>query len=115
METIYTKMLLYLYSHWFAYFQDKDALEKAFIILLHFYKDVLNDKVGHALEIFIDDIYEKDIHCIAEKNSISRIIKKINAINQSRQNIIYNDNLKLLMDKLILDMEGDLDDTGSRS
>lgn len=108
------KMLLYLYNYWFSYFSDKESIEKALVILLHFYKDVLNAKVGHALEIFIENDYEKEINLISERNSISQIIQKINAINQSRQNIVFNANLNLLMDKLILDMEGDLDGTCSR-
>lgn len=109
------KMLLYLYNYWFAYFPDKESIEKALVVLLHFYKDVLNAKVGHALEIFIEDNCQREIQIIADKNSISQIIQKINAINQSRQNIVYNANLNLLIDKLILDMEGDLNDTCSRS
>lgn len=108
------KMLLYLYNYWFSIFFDKESIEKALIVLLYLYKDVLNVKVGHALEIFFDNNYEKEVYSIAEKNSISQIIQKLNAINRSRQNIVFNANLNLLMDKLILDMEGGLDGTCSR-
>lgn len=101
------KMLLYLYNYWFIYFSDKEAMEKGLIVLLYLYKDVLNLKVGHALEIFVDINFEKELRLVSDQNSISQIIKKINAINQSRQNLLYNANLNLLMDKLILDMEGD--------
>lgn len=106
-EKNHKKMLLYMYNYWFTYFSDKESIEKAFIILLHYYKDVLNYKVGHALEIFVDIDYEKDIIAISEKNSISQIVNKINVINQNRQKLAFNANLNLLMDKLILDMEGD--------
>lgn len=109
------KMLLYLYQYWFTLFSDKESMSKAFVVLLNFYKDALNQKIGHALEIFIDKEYEKDIVWLAEKNTISQIIQKINSINQSRQNLLYNANLNLLMDKLILDMEGDSFVASSRS
>lgn len=102
------KMILYMNTYWSSIFTDKQLMEQGFMILLHYYKDILNYKIGNSVEIFID--YIDNIQEIASKNTISRLTDKITIINQCRQNLEYNANLNLLMDKLIIQMEGDLND-----
>lgn len=103
-ETNGKKMLLYMNTYWFSLFNDKNIVEKALIMLLHFYKDVINTKVGREIEIFID--YPKDVENVADRNSVKQLVDKINIINKCRQDLIYNANINLLMDRMIIEMEG---------
>ena len=75
----------------------------AFDIMIMYYKDVINYKVGNKMEIFTDD---KNITKIAEKNKLKDLCRKLKVIMDKKQNIRYNANTNLLMDKLIIDLEG---------
>ena len=46
---------------------------------------------------------------IANKNTIENICKKINILVEQKENIKYNANLNLLMDKLIISLEGGIE------
>lgn len=98
------KMILYMNEYWFSIFSDKDLTSFGIIVLLYFYKDVLNSKVHYPLEIFNE--YEEIMKEIADKNTIQTLIKRIEIINQSRLNLDYNANLNLLMDNLVIKMGG---------
>ena len=89
---------------WHQYFKEKNELFNAFTILLLFYKDVLNDILGKKIEIFTD--FESDIKQISSKNEKSKLISKINVIINLREKIKFNVNNNLLMDKLIIELEG---------
>ena len=73
-------------------------------ILLLFYKDVFNNMIGNEIEIFQD--YVNDIQYIAKKNKIDVIISKINVIMNLKEKIKFNINNNLLMDKLLIELEG---------
>ena len=72
-------------------------------MLLYFYKDVLNYKLNREIEIYSD--YKENIIFIASLNTIDDLIHKINTINISIENLEYNANLNLLIDKMIMDLE----------
>ena len=57
-----------------------------------------------SLEIFNQD--KENIKKISIKNSIEKIINKINIIIDLQDKIKYNINVNLLMDKLLLCFEG---------
>ena len=46
------------------------------------------------------------IEDISKKNTIEQIIKKISILLESKNNINFNANINLLIDKLIIDMDG---------
>ena len=72
-------------------------------MLLYFYKDVLNYKLNREIEIYSD--YKENVVTIASLNNIDDLIHKINTINISIENLEYNANLNLLIDKMIMDLE----------
>ena len=95
--------LIYVNKLWNEYFKDKELLYNAFTILILFYKDVLNIKINHPMEIFFE--YVNDIVSISNKNTIDKIIHKINVIIDLREKIKFNINNNALMDKLIISLE----------
>ena len=81
------KTLIYINEYWFNYFNDKDNIDKAFLIMIYFYKDVLNYKMNRNLEIFKDC---EEIINISHLNTIDDIIKKITIINKNKRFIENN-------------------------
>ena len=102
-ENHHISALLYMNKLWHDYIKTKDDMLDAFDIMIMYYKDILNLKIGQNPEIFIED---SQIKQIIEKNKIEDLYKKINIIVTKKQYIKNNANTKLLMDKLIIDLEG---------
>ena len=102
-ENNHKKILLYMNDYWFNYFNDKQEMSKYILIMIYFYKDVLNYKIGCDIEIFND--YLELIIDIANKNIVDNLVNKINIINEHRTYLDYNANLNLLMDKIIIELE----------
>ena len=72
--------------------------------MLLLYKDVLNLKLNKSLEIFTD--YVNIVEYLSKKNKIDDITRKINVIIDLREKIKFNINQNMLMDKLIIELEG---------
>jgi DNA polymerase-3 subunit delta' len=89
---------------WTDHFTEKDDYLWALEIMSLVYKDVLNMLYGRTLEVF--DFYKETITFIAEHNKVNDIIGKLQKILSTSEKVKYNINLNLLMDKLIIDMEG---------
>ncbi len=101
--------LLYTQKFWFNYFNDKDKNQFAYDVMILYYRDVLNFKVGHELAIFKND-YDKILN-IADSMSEYEICSKISKILEVKEKIKNNLNLNLLMDSLIINMErGEVND-----
>lgn len=102
-ENNHKKILLYMNDYWFNYFNDKQEMGKYILIMIYFYKDVLNYKINCNIEIFND--YLDLIENIANKNTVDNLVNKITIINEHRTYLEYNANLNLLMDKIIIELE----------
>lgn len=96
--------IVYINKLWNQYFVDKQEISNAMNILLLFYKDVFNKLLGNHIEVFKQ--YVKDIEYVAQKNKIDVIISKINVIMNLKEKIKFNINSNLLMDKLLIELEG---------
>ena len=72
-------------------------------VMILYYKDLLNLKLRRPLDIFTPE--EKMKQCI-NQNTLYEICKKINIIIETKQKVRYNMNQNLLMDNMILRMEG---------
>lgn len=96
--------LLYTQKLWFNYFSDKEKNILAYDIMILYYRDALNIKIGHELLVFKNN-YEELLK-IANKNTEYDLVKKISKILNAKQKIKNNVNLNLLMDNLIIDLEG---------
>lgn len=97
------KILLHMNEYWFNNFSDKESIYNALQIIVFFYKDCLNVKIGCEIEIFSD--YEFDVKFVADNNNLDRIIEKLKVINDNKYYINNNANLNLLMDKIIIELE----------
>ena len=82
-------------------------------IMILFYKDVLNYMLFEKTDIFIDRL--DIIKSIASNNAQNTISEKIKVILMIKDRIKNNCNLNLLLDKLIIMLEGDFNDRYSRS
>lgn len=95
--------LLYTQKLWFNYFPDKEKNILAYDIMILYYRDILNIKIGHEILIFKNNVDE--LLKIANKNTNYDIVKKVSKILNCKQKIRNNINLNLLMDNLIIDLE----------
>ena len=96
--------ILYISSLWHKYITTKEDYQIAFEIMILYYKDVLNYLVKRTLEYFKD--YEVQIKEVSEKNTLETICQKLTILTDFKEKIKYNANVNLLMDKLIIDLEG---------
>ena len=103
-EENHSNILIYINKLWNEHFKEKEEIYNAFTMMLLFYKDVLNLKLGKVIEIYTD--YVKDVNIIEEKNSLGVITNKINVIMDLREKIKFNINSNMLMDKLMIELEG---------
>lgn len=95
--------ILYINKLWNENIKSKEDQLRAFKIMIIYYKDILNYKLNKELEEFeITDEIKK----ISENNTIEQICDKINKLVELKEKIKYNANSNLLMDKLIITLEG---------
>ena len=104
-EAHHINTILYMNKIWNEFIKTKDNMITAFDIMIIYYKDILNYKITNKLEIFKET---NEIKKIIENNKINDLCNKINLIAKQKQNIKYNANINLLMDKLIIELEGGL-------
>ena len=102
-EDNHLNTIIYMNKLWHDYIKEKNELYNAFTIMLLFYKDLLNLKLGKRVEIFNDymDLLEK-----LENTNLDALTQKINVIMNLRELIKFNVNNNLLMDKLVIELEG---------
>lgn len=96
--------IIYMQKLWHDYIKNKEELLIAFNLMILYYKDILNNLTNRKIEVFSD--CEKEIKEIANKNNINSICKKLNILTEFKEKIKYNANINLLMDKLVLTLEG---------
>ena len=101
-EENHSNTLIYINKLWHDYFKEKQDIYESFTMMLLFYKDVLNLKLGKVVEVFTD--YVNIVNVIEEKNKLDEITSKINVIMDLREKIKFNVNSNLLMDKLIIEL-----------
>ena len=103
LEKNHLNTLLYIGKLWNDYITSKEEIEMAYEIMINYYKDILNYILNKPLEIFE---LNNDIKMIAENNNQDEICRKINKLVELKELIKYNINSGLLMDKLIMGLEG---------
>ena len=88
---------------WHQYFTDKEIITDAFEVIVLYYMDIINLACGYHIGIFND--YESSIKEIINKNTVEKLLSKINVILKLKDLIKYNVNINLLMDRLIIELE----------
>ncbi len=96
--------IIYTQKLWHDFIKTKEDIVMAFDTMIFYYKDILNYLSNRKLDIFND--YQKDIEQIASKNDLKTICHKLNAITIMKEKIKYNANTNLIVDKLIINLEG---------
>lgn len=99
-----TETICYMQKLWHNFFNNKEDVLLGFDLLILYYKDVLNFKFDRET-INFDDKEMKEIFKYKDKMEIAQ---KIRVITKAKEKIKMNANLNLLMDKLIIDLEGEL-------
>ena len=102
-ELNHLDVLLDIKNRWFDYFVDRDSIRQALLILILFYKDLLNLKLNLKLEYFNDN--KDKLFKIIDKLTTEEIYITIEIILKHYKELDYNANINLLMDKLIIDLE----------
>lgn len=97
-------ILLYTKSKFHDFFVDKNDIILFFSIANLFYLEVLKYKSNQPIKIFLD--YKKIIDNISNINTIENLTHKIKIIIDAKDNVKYNINNNLLIDKLIIEMTG---------
>ncbi len=100
---IYTKKL------WHSKIKERSDNVKAMDAMINFYGDVLRVHCGKEVVFFKDK--ESEVRRICANNDMSKIVKKIDILMEMRDNIKYNLNINLLIDKLIIEIGGVNDGT----
>ncbi len=96
-------MFVYSGKYIHSKFKDKLCIKYFIYILILFYKDCLNKKIGLNCIIFIDNIDILDD--VIYKNTTDMLINKIKCLNVCLDNLNSNCNLSLLIDRLLIEME----------
>lgn len=96
--------ILYTQKLWHDFIKTKEDIIIGFDTMILYYKDVLNYLSNRDIDIFKD--YQKDIENIAKQNNLKKICLKLQVLTDLKEKIKYNINTNLLMDKLIIQMEG---------
>ena len=102
-EKNHLNTMLYIGKLWNEYITSKEEFEMAFEIMINYYKDILNYSLNKPSEIFTPN---DDIKNISKNNDINELCQKINKLVELKDLIKYNINTNLLMDKLIMSLEG---------
>lgn len=97
--------LLFVQEEFFASMKEKEALELGLTLLLLAYRDVVSVKVDKKEQLaFPDNI--SFFETVALQTSLSQISNKLEAILRAKTNLNRNMNRNLLMEQLVIDIQG---------
>lgn len=101
----YEKYKLDVYLHlnelWFNTYKDKEQFFVAFSVMILYYIDILRKKCDTKINVFEED--NQDIINFSKKLSYENLCTKINLLIEYQNKIKENNNLNLIMDKLIIE------------
>lgn len=103
-EKKHKEILLNTNLLWNSIFKEKKQTMFGINVMILFYKDVLNLKLDRKIEIFQEN--QKKLDEISKKNTIQQVCKKIKILIDTKEKIKYNANSHLLIDRMIIDLEG---------
>lgn len=98
------RMICYNKKYFIDLFKQKDEIYYVFELITLFYKDVLQYKIKKSVNYFDSYIYE--VEKISNEKTKEEIIKKLNIIIRSKENIKSGMNINLFLEKLIVELEG---------
>lgn len=93
--------IVHVNNLWFTFYKTKEQFIVAFSIIILYYVDILKFSCGSKLNIFFE--YEDTIEIISKKLSKENICKKIQILMTLLNNVRANNNLNLIIDKLLIE------------
>ena len=94
--------VLYTQKLFHSKYNNKNEIFMALEIMNLFYLDVIKYKLNNKIEFFNEN--QLDIEKISKNNCLEQLYKKIDIISTAKDNIFYNINTNLLIDKLIIEL-----------
>ncbi len=107
-EKIGIDIMLEMNELWYSHFKEKGDYIFALNVIIYFYKDVLNYMNKVKVKIFNE--YNEEIAKIASQNNSYIISSRLIKIFKISELLNNNVNLNLIMDKLIISLEGEKND-----
>lgn len=92
--------LLYMKNLWYNKFSTREDARLAMMLMVYFYYDLLNSKLGNNKYFFCDKV--DFIKKCSNMNSIKAILHKIEIVNYGYEMINYNLNMNLLLDDIVI-------------
>lgn len=100
-ETHKSDSFIYINKIWFDYYKIKESFDVAYQIMVLYYTDILRISCGALPNIFFEQYDE--MKNLATNISLNNISEKIKIITNISKRVKQNNNLNLLMDKLLID------------
>ena len=97
--------LIYTKKIWHSVFKDRSLNVLGIEFMINFYYDVLKYISSGSINFFTNKV--EDIKEIAKTNDIISLCKKIEILDEAKNNVKRNLNINLLIDNLIIEMCGD--------
>jgi len=98
-------IFVYIKKLWYNNFSTREDARYAFLLMVYFYYDVLNYKLGREYCFFCDKI--ENVKKCASINSVDSILHKINVMQYGYEMVFCNLNMNLLLDDIIIKL-GDI-------
>lgn len=95
--------ICYINDLWYSKYKTKEEFIDSFMKLEDIFLDLIDYKIKNITKF---SRYIDDINYIISKNSEQDLVRKLSVISSCKENIQYNANLSLLMDKLIIEYVG---------
>lgn len=99
-----TKAIIYTKEYFHDKFKEKEDILKFYECMVYFYRDILNYETNGQVIMYED--YIDLIKYVANNNTIDQIINKLDVIINCESLVKNNLNTGLLIDRMIIDMEG---------
>lgn len=100
--------IVYSKKIWHNNFKDRELSILAVNLCIYFYYDVIKYKCNLEKYFYGDKL--SSIEIIGEKNDYSKLINKIEVLDRTENYLKRNLNINLLIDKMIIDMCGDINE-----
>ncbi len=100
--------IVYSKKIWHNNFKDRELSILAVNLCIYFYYDVIKYKCNLEKYFYGDKL--SSIEIIGEKNNYSKLINKIEVLDRTENYLKRNLNINLLIDKMIIDMCGDINE-----
>lgn len=84
-------------------FKEKSEISNFFECSILFYRDVINYKLNRNIMYFDD--YKQLLELVSNKNSMNKLLNKVNILIKKQKLLRNNINTNMLVDSLIIDME----------